>query len=177
MNRIKYLLGISNYYLWGVKLPNNYLPFVGTISRKIRIFLLRQFCLDISKSANICKNVYIGNGKNIKIGNNSSLGINSRIENTHITIGNDVMTGASLLVIGGGHIFTNKQIPMRLQGTLQKSELVIEDDVWIGARVTITKGCKKIGKGSIIGAGSVVTHDVAPYTIVAGNPARKIRDR
>ncbi len=55
--------------------------------------------------------------------------------------------------------------------------LIIEDDVWIGHDVVIVPGCKFIGRGAIIGAGSVVTKDVAPYTVVAGNPARKLRDR
>lgn len=55
--------------------------------------------------------------------------------------------------------------------------LVIEDDVWIGHNAVILPGCKFVGRGAIIGAGAIVTRDVAPYTIVAGNPARKIRDR
>jgi len=55
--------------------------------------------------------------------------------------------------------------------------LVIEDDVWIGHNTMVLPGCKRIGRGAIIGAGSVVTHDVEPYAIVAGNPAHKLRDR
>ena len=55
--------------------------------------------------------------------------------------------------------------------------LVIQDDVWIGHNVMILPGCKLIGRGAVIGAGSVVTRDVPSYSIVAGNPARKLRDR
>jgi virginiamycin A acetyltransferase len=55
--------------------------------------------------------------------------------------------------------------------------LVVEDDVWIGHNVMITPGCKHIGRGAVVGAGSVVTKDVAAYAVVAGNPARKLRDR
>lgn len=55
--------------------------------------------------------------------------------------------------------------------------LIIEDDVWIGHYAVILPKCKFIGRGSIIGAGAIVTKDVAPYSIVAGNPASKIRDR
>ena len=51
------------------------------------------------------------------------------------------------------------------------------NDVWVGANVTIMPGCKKIGNGAIIGGGSVVTHDVPPYAIVAGNPAKILRYR
>jgi virginiamycin A acetyltransferase len=55
--------------------------------------------------------------------------------------------------------------------------LVIEDDVWIGHNAIILPGCKFIGRGSIIGAGSIVTKPVSPYSIIAGCPAKKIRDR
>jgi virginiamycin A acetyltransferase len=55
--------------------------------------------------------------------------------------------------------------------------LEIGDDVWIGHGVIILAGCRRIGRGAIVGAGSIVTKDVAPYTVVAGNPARKLRDR
>jgi len=55
--------------------------------------------------------------------------------------------------------------------------LLIGDGVWIGHAVTILPKCRSIGRGAIIGAGSVVTKNVEPYTIVAGNPAKMIRDR
>jgi acetyltransferase-like isoleucine patch superfamily enzyme len=55
--------------------------------------------------------------------------------------------------------------------------LVIEDDVWVGHNVMILPGCKRIGRGAVIGAGAVVTKDVEAYAIMAGNPARKLRYR
>lgn len=60
---------------------------------------------------------------------------------------------------------------------LNRPSLEIGHDVWIGEWTVILPNVKTIGNGSIIGAGSVVTKDVAPYTIVAGNPARKIKSR
>ncbi|MFZ4688110.1 MAG: CatB-related O-acetyltransferase [Polymorphobacter sp.] len=55
--------------------------------------------------------------------------------------------------------------------------LEISDDVWIGHNAIITPGCKAIGRGAIIGAGAVVTHDVPAYAIMAGVPAKRLRDR
>lgn len=58
---------------------------------------------------------------------------------------------------------------------LGEREIVIDDDAWIGAGAILLRGVR-IGKGAVIGAGSVVTRDVAPFSIVAGNPARLIRE-
>lgn len=55
--------------------------------------------------------------------------------------------------------------------------LVIEDDVWIAHNVVILPGCKFVGRGAVIGAGSIVTQDVPRYSVMVGNPARKLRDR
>lgn len=63
------------------------------------------------------------------------------------------------------------------KGFARPEPLTIEDDVWIGHYAVVTPGCHFIGRGSVIGAGSVVTRDVAPYSIVAGVPARVIRKR
>ena len=74
------------------------------------------------------------------------------------------------------HQFSRTDIPMRLQGHRQYQPVLIEDDVWIGARAIILPGLR-IGKGAIVGAGSVVTKDVPPYAICVGNPARVIKSR
>jgi acetyltransferase-like isoleucine patch superfamily enzyme len=58
---------------------------------------------------------------------------------------------------------------------IASSPVVIEDDVWIGAKATVLKGIT-IGQGAVVGAGAVVTKNVAPFTLVAGNPARVIRE-
>lgn len=164
------------YYSFAQYLPDNHLPFIGTISRKIRCRIAQGFCTKVAKNANINKHVYLMGGS-VSIGEYSGLGANSKIQNTILTIGNDVMIGEWLSVLGGGHKIDSIEIPMRLQGTLEKTHLEVCDDVWIGAHVIITAGCHRIGKGAIIGAGSVVTHDVKEYTIVAGNPAKEIRKR
>ncbi len=68
-----------------------------------------------------------------------------------------------------------RDLPMRLQ-TGPIGDVVIEEDVWIGASVVILRGVR-IGKGAIVAAGAVVKKDVAPYTIVGGVPARPIGTR
>jgi len=62
----------------------------------------------------------------------------------------------------------------RSTGRSDGGTLVIEDDAWIGFKATILKGVH-IGRGAIVAAGSVVTHDVPAWTIVAGNPARVVK--
>lgn len=99
-----------------------------------------------------------------------------------IVVGNYVMFGPGVKILGGDHATDRVDIPMFLQtksdpnGPQHDGPIVIEDDVWIGAGVTILKGVT-IHKGAIVGAGSVVTRSVEPYAVVAGNPARKIRSR
>ena len=62
-------------------------------------------------------------------------------------------------------------------GDVVRNKLEIGNDCWIGSNVVITAKCHSIGNGAVVGAGSIVTHDVEPYSVVAGNPARKIKKR
>lgn len=87
------------------------------------------------------------------------------------------MIANDLLIIGGGHKNDRLDIPMGKQGNYEKSHLIIGDDVWIGARVTILPNVKRIGSGVIIGAGAVVTKPIPDYAVVGGNPAKIIRFR
>ncbi|MCA9936785.1 MAG: hypothetical protein KC415_22775 [Anaerolineales bacterium] len=73
------------------------------------------------------------------------------------------------------HGFADVQRPISEQG-YTNAPIVIEDDVWIGFQAVILPGVT-VGKGSIIGAGAVVTKDVPPYSIMGGVPARLIRQR
>jgi len=92
-----------------------------------------------------------------------------------IVIGDDVMIGPKVVIWGRDHGYDRLDVPMNTQG-YTRSQVTIGNDVWIGASVVIVKGVQ-IGSGAIIGAGSVVTRNVEPYAIVAGNPAKKIRSR
>jgi acetyltransferase-like isoleucine patch superfamily enzyme len=98
---------------------------------------------------------------------------------SQIRIGNHVMFGPEVAIIGGNH---NTTIPGRFMTQIHDKtanddlDVIIEDDVWIGARAIILRGVT-IGRGVIVGAGSIVTKSVPPYAIVAGNPAQVIRYR
>lgn len=71
---------------------------------------------------------------------------------------------------------TSEDIVAMFEAAQNKGDTIIGNDVWIGMDATIMPGVS-VGNGAIIGAKSVVTHDVPPYTIVAGNPARVIKQR
>ena len=93
----------------------------------------------------------------------------------NISIGHHVMIAANCFITDFNHEFRSKHTHIDQQGFVRDS-VVIEDDVWVGAHVCILKGVR-IGRGAVIGAGSVVTRDIKPYEVVAGNPAKHIRYR
>lgn len=123
-------------------------------------------------------NSTIINPFNIEIGDDVFISRNAHISiHTNLKVGNGVMMGPNVTIIGGNHNFSikGKKMSVLKSGGINLP-IIIEDDVWIGANVTILKGVT-IGEGSIVGAGSIVTKDIPRYTIVAGNPAKKIKDR
>ena len=92
-----------------------------------------------------------------------------------VTIGSDCMLASRVYILDVDHVYENREIPIAKQGYKSKP-VIIGDDVWIGAQAVVLKGVK-IGTGAIIAANSVVTSDVAPYTIVGGAPAKLIKVR
>lgn len=106
-------------------------------------------------------------GRNSYIGEYSIIGCNLRIN-----IGRDVMIAQSVSIRDTDHLFSRVDIPMNRQG-ISTNPVVIGNDVWIGHGATILKGVH-IGDGAIIAAGAVVTHDVEPFSIFGGVPAKQI---
>lgn len=134
----------------------------------------------IKKIINGCgENINIGRfakiHKSTIIGNNSGVGYRCVISRG-VEIGNDVMMGPEVIMYTSNHCFQDTNIPMRRQGMEPLKKIIIDDDVWIGARVIILPGVK-IGMGSVIGAGAVITKNVPPYSIVGGVPAKVINKR
>lgn len=93
-----------------------------------------------------------------------------------VTIGDYTMLANDVKIIGGDHEFKKPGIPVIFSGRSVLNETLIGRDVWIGASSIILTGVE-IGDGAIIGAGSVVTKNVEEYSIYAGVPAKKIKDR
>lgn len=121
------------------------------------------------------RGAYFQNGFNVVIGDNSGIGVNAQIPNNMI-IGKNVLMGPDVMVIPSSHCFEKKDKLIMEQGYEEPKQVVIEDDVWIGARVIILGGiCIK--HGAVVGAGSVVTKDVEPFSVVAGVPAKVIKFR
>ena len=108
----------------------------------------------------------------VVIGSNSLIGIGSVIIGP-VTIGSDVIMAQHVVLSGLNHGYENILTPIRNQPVTTRP-IVIGDECWIGANVTITAGVT-IGRHSVVAGGSVVTRDVAPYTVVGGNPARVLK--
>jgi acetyltransferase-like isoleucine patch superfamily enzyme len=91
-----------------------------------------------------------------------------------VSIGDRVYTSPMTQIVAVNHEFDDPDRPFIEQGITARG-IVIEDDVWIGASAVITDGVR-IGRGAVVAAGAVVTADVPPHTVVAGVPARVVRE-
>lgn len=169
---IKQVVCYSLYYGIAIHLPKTNARF-SLGSKTIRAALVRGFVRSAGKNIDIQKGARFG--KSLKIGDNSGIGINCVLQGD-VSIGNNVMMGPEVWVYTRNHKHSRTDIPMRDQGFEEEKPVVIMNDVWIGSRVTILPGVK-IGNGVIVGTGAVVTKDVPDYSVVAGNPAKVVKNR
>jgi acetyltransferase-like isoleucine patch superfamily enzyme len=173
MLSIIHKLKLIIYYIFISRLPHS--SFIN-ISNRIRVWYVSRILkiMEYDKNSFFENNVYISDGQNISIGKKCHINEDVFIQGAYI--GNYVMIAPNVSIINASHNFYRTDIPMICQGITSKINPIIEDDVWIGRNVVIMPGIK-IGIGSIIGAGSVVTKDVEPYSIVGGVPAKIIKKR
>lgn len=179
LSKITRALGIAGYYGIIRYLPGTDTPLIGRTCRNIRGAYLRM-CTPAGRFArhvNVGRKVFLGRLDGITLGEDSSLGNRFEMHGVSITMGDHVMTAEDIVVLGGGHRTDRTDIPMNKQGNLPNTSLTIGDDVWIGRRATILAKNYSIGTGAIIGACAVVTKEVPPYAVVAGNPARIVAYR
>jgi len=134
----------------------------------------------IGKNTKIMKNcfLYAHNKGQIYIGNNCSINTNVQIgaaDGGQIEIHDDCLIGPNTVIRAADHKFQSPNHLIRSQGH-QGDKIIIEEDCWIGANVCILAGVK-ISKGSIIGAGAVVTKNIKSLSIAVGVPAKIISSR
>lgn len=135
--------------------------------------ILKGF-VPVGSNTKVQPNVMFGKGRKIKIGSHCQ--INENVKLQRVDIGDFVMIAPGVTILGMSHHFDRIDIPMVEQGETETPTGKVEDDVWIGTNAIIMPGIT-IGKGCIVGAGTVVTKDCLPYGIYAGVPARRIKER
>jgi len=115
---------------------------------------------------------------NVSIGNHVYINRNCEIvtAGSRVTIGNFIMIGPNVTFVAQNHDVSDWRQPMIFSNKYIRGDIVIKDDVWIGANATILSGVT-INRGAVVAAGAVVTSDVPEYAIVGGVPAVKIKSR
>jgi acetyltransferase-like isoleucine patch superfamily enzyme len=177
------LRGVVICFIWGIRRPRGLrlrgMPIIWQ-SRRGSIKIGDSFTA-VSKqqynSIGLIQPVVIkalGVNTTIEIGNNVGMSGSTLSARSSIKIGNGVLLGSGVL------ISDNDAHPLRSEDRNDPSKtliapVVIEDLVFVGARAIILKGVT-LGVGCVVGAGSVVSKNVPPYTLVAGNPAQAIRN-
>ena len=164
------------YYLFARYLPSSYAPIVGKMCNKLRVMCAKRIFKKCGKINTIDRMAYFGTGAEIEIGDYSGIGERCVVPKNTI-IGKYVMMAPEVHIVQNNHNYQDLSKPMCFQGSPQMiPQTIIGDDCWIGVRAILTPG-HRIGKGSIIAAGAVVTKDVEPFTVVGGNPAKIIKKR
>lgn len=92
-----------------------------------------------------------------------------------VHVGQDALLANDVQLICGNHTFARRDVPIRAQPT-EERPIVVEDDVWLGASAIVLGGVT-VGKGAVVAAGAVVTHDLPPYCIARGVPAQIVGER
>lgn len=153
-----------------------------------KVYLQAWRYVNIKSFASCGENVYLEGGSvfsndKIHIGNNVNIRSYCRIQSgkANIYIGNNVMITSFVTINAGNHRIdmigkVMKEVKMEDKLPEHDKDIIIEDDCWIGQKACILNGVR-IGRGSVIGSGAVVTKDVPPYSIYTGVPEKRIRRR
>ena len=157
---------------------------LGNLTHRIfREPIIRRSFAECGKDVRVPRHCIILGIENVRVGDNVSFGENTRILSTraNVIMGSHIMFGPNVTMVTGDHrtdvigkfMIDVKDSDKRIEDDM---DIIIEDDVWIGNGANILKGVK-IGRGSVVAAGAVVTKDVEPYSIVGGVPAKAIGTR
>lgn len=147
-------------------------------NKLVQNYILKSIC-EHGSEITLGEGIFIAGYNHVYLGSHIYIGAGARFLCTEadIKIGNYVMFGPEVMIITGNH--RTNVIGSYMYNVTEKlpendQPVIIEDDVWIGARVIILKGCT-IGTGSVIAAGVVVTENVPPYSIYFGRGKIKRR--
>lgn len=171
MRKVKLLIG-RLLYLWATHLPESFF-WINIGQKQIRAFCGKLILAKCGKQVNIEKGAAFSSS--VELGDRSGIGIRAQL-NGKVIIGNDVMMGPDVCIYAVNHETQRLDIPINRQGVAPEKPVIIEDDVWIGARAILLPGVH-VGTGVVIGAGAVVTKDVPDFAVVGGNPARVLNLR
>lgn len=129
---------------------------------------------DVGQNVRLGKQLFVSK-RRVSIGTNVYIGAFSYLDGD-ISIGNDVMLANCVAIVGGDHVFRSIGVATFAAPREHWKRTTIEDNCWVGHGAIILNSVT-IGQGAVVAAGSVVTRDVAPYDIVAGNPAKVLGSR
>lgn len=147
----------------------------GSIGMGLRYAVASTLAKGFGRNISVHPSVWLLGLSGLKVGNNVSIHPMCYIDATGgVVIGSDVSIAHGVTILSTTHSFAGGQA-IKDQPILSMNTTV-EDDVWIGAKVTILAGVT-IGKGSVVGAGAVVTKSVPAWSVVAGVPAAQIGKR
>lgn len=141
-------------------------------SRKIRSAYLNAYLGKLGEGTSIQMGCKFLHGRKVYLGDRNVINFGCLFDGRHYQIktGSDVSIGPEASILTLGHD------PQSSEFADKGGDVIIGDRAWIAYRAIILPGVT-IGEGAVVGAGSVVTKNVEPYTIVAGNPARLIKER
>jgi maltose O-acetyltransferase len=135
--------------------------------------ILQQLVGQIGQNSIIEPPFYCSYGQNIHIGDHVFLNVLCNIlDNNEVHVGDHVMIGPAVQIYTAAH---HLQAETRIQGWEVAKPIVIEDNVWLGGGAILLPGVR-IGRNAVVGAGAVVSRNVSSNTVVAGNPAKVIRE-
>lgn len=172
------------YYGMAKHLPKSTMPVIGSMAKWVRRTCAKHLFAECRGEVNLEQGAYVGSGKDFRVlGGKVGFGKNFVCHSRTVVCHGNLLMGEDVLFQGNNHDLTKTRTNTKT-GEVEyfpqngnKNPLEIGANVWIGARVIVLGGCKKIGDGAVIGAGSVVTKDVPENVIVGGNPAKVIRYR
>jgi acetyltransferase-like isoleucine patch superfamily enzyme len=145
----------------------------SSIKKRTRLDVLPFNKFILGKRSTIEDFSTINNGVgDVIIGENTLVGMSNVIIGP-VTIGNNVILAQNIVMSGLNHEYRDINIPIHQQ-KVTVAPIVIEDDCWIAANAVITAGVT-VGKHSVVAAGAVVTKNIPPFSVAAGNPAKVIR--